>query len=103
MIDDRLDRTAELTHDHPRLAIGDQGELIALLADDRTDRCRLEHAVHLVACVRERVLDDVEGDVVDVVVPHEVGKGTGFGLLGDAHRASLAEMMMFAYSSTAPA
>ena len=89
-----VDRAPELADHHPPLAIGDQWELVGLLADHRADRGCLEHAVHLVARVRKRVLDDVERYRVDVVLAHEVREL----LLGSAHRhrPSNLRMMMFA-------
>ena len=74
VLDDRRDRAAELPDHHARVTVGDQRELVGLLADDRADGGRLQHTVHLVARVGQRVLDDVERDLVDVVLAHEVGQ-----------------------------
>ncbi len=61
-----VDVGAELPDDHPALGVGDHGELVVLLPDDRAHGGSEEHRVHLVASVLERSLDDVEGDGVDL-------------------------------------
>ncbi len=61
-----VDVGAELPDDHPALGVGDHGELVVLLPDDRAHGGSEEHRVHFVASVLERSLDDVEGDGVDL-------------------------------------
>ena len=46
--------------------VGDQRELVVLLADAGRQGGAEQHLVHLVAGVAQRVLDEVEGDRVDV-------------------------------------
>ena len=60
------DGQAELADDHLPVGVGDQRELVVLLADARRQRGAEQHLVHLVAGVAQRVLDQVEGDRVDV-------------------------------------
>ena len=66
------DRQAELADDHLPVRVGDQRELVVLLADARGQRGAEQHLVHLVAGVAQAVLDEVEGDRVDLA---SVGSG----------------------------
>ena len=72
---DRIHGAPELADDHAALAVGYEGKLVGLLADDGADGGGDEHPVHLVADVLQGVLDDVQGDVVYVVFPDEVRLG----------------------------
>ena len=58
--------SAELADDHLALGVGDQRELVVLLADPWRERGAEQHLVHLVARVAQRVLDQVERHRVDV-------------------------------------
>ncbi len=60
------DRQAELADDHLPVGVGDQGELVVLLADAGGQGGAEQHLVHLIAGVAQGVLDQVEGDDVDV-------------------------------------
>jgi hypothetical protein len=68
-------RQAELADHHLAARVGDQRELVVLFADARGQRGAEQHLVHLVAGVAQRVLDDVQGDRVDVDLRHRLGRG----------------------------
>ena len=60
------DGQPELPDHHLALGVGDQRELVVLLADTGRQRGAEQHLVHLVPRVAQPVLDEVEGDRVDV-------------------------------------
>ena len=66
---------AELPDDHAARGVGDHGELVVLLADDRRHRGAEQHRVHLVARVAKGVLDEVEGDGIEGGVGGAPGPG----------------------------
>jgi hypothetical protein len=87
-----VDVGAELADDHPPARVGDHRELVVLLADDRAHRRAEQHRVHLVPRVAQRVLDDVEGDRIDLLIRDP---GDAKAVLGRAHRASSGVIRMF--------
>ena len=66
------DERAELADDHLAVEVGDQRELVVLLADARRHGRAEQHRVHLVAGVAQGALDDVEGDGVDLHLLHRL-------------------------------
>ena len=77
---------AELSDDHPALRVGDHRELVVLLADDRGHRRSEEHRVHLVACVAQGVLDQIEGDRIERMERTGRDGGTGLDARGGTRR-----------------
>src|SRR3712207_4566724 len=77
------DGQAELAHDHLPARVADERELVVLLADAGRQRRAEQHLVHLVAGVAQPVLDQVQGDRVDV----DLLDGTGRGLDDRGHGA----------------
>jgi hypothetical protein len=63
--EEAVDEAAELADDHAAGAVGDDRELVVLLADAGRHGRAEQHRVHLVAGVAQGVLDDVDGDRVD--------------------------------------
>ena len=66
LLNDCRDVGAELADDHAAAGVADHRELVVLLADDRRERDADHDAVHLGARVLQRVLDDVQGDRIDL-------------------------------------
>src|SRR5215210_3423939 len=72
VLQDGIHGAPDLAYDHAALAVGYEGELVGLLADNGANSGRDEHPVHLEADVLQGILDNVEGHIVYVVFPDEI-------------------------------
>jgi hypothetical protein len=96
------DGQSELADDHLPGRVADERELVVLLADARAHRGAEQHGVHLVPGVAEGVLDDVDGDRVDVDPAERGGRGLDEG--GHGYAPALAgRMRIEPTESTVPA
>ncbi len=65
--DEAIDEAAELADDHLAIGVGDQRKGIALFADARRHGGAHQRRVHFDAGVAQGVLDDIEGDRIDLL------------------------------------
>ena len=96
---------AELADDHFALGVGDHRESVVLLPDAGRHRGAEQHGVHLRARVAHRVLDDVEGDGIDLDLLERRGVGldqAGWHVRSPPYRPFIGRMRMLPTSSTAP-
>ena len=65
--DEAIDEAAKLADDHLAIGVGDQRKGITLLADARRHGGAHQRCVHFDTGVTQRVLDDIEGDRIDLL------------------------------------
>ena len=61
-----VDEAAELADDHLAVDVGDHRELVVLFPDARRHGGAEQHRVHLEARIEHRVLDDIQGDRINL-------------------------------------
>ncbi len=64
-----MEEGAELSHDHLAVLIGDHGKGVVLFADARRHSGAEQNRVHLIAGIAQGVLDDIQGDRIQIRLP----------------------------------
>ena len=71
-LQEAVDERAELADDHLAVEVGDQRELVVLLADAGRHGRAEQHRVHFETGVAQGALDDVDGDGIDLHLLHRL-------------------------------